>query len=612
MKSVAGHTNLYRADSGRYYFQRRVPTDLREGLPSLYKSVFWKVALGTSDLAEAKRRLNLKNVEVDLEITRARQQIADAALPAPSVPSPALIETLTLSEADQLADLWVAELLEHDELRRASQPLAWTDGFLYGITATEAKQALAHGHIDAVATSFSKFLERRGKAVEPLGPAYRLLARACLSRVEAAKEILWRRVNGETDKKPQRPHELPRPAAAPLSEPSPLPSAKDTGITIDKLIEGYIADPNSKRSAKTLMGYQIIFRCLRELLGKDKPADSITREDCRKVREALQKLPSNATKRYPGLSIGQTIAKAALLKDPRLLSTQSVNGYLDCLSSLFRWAAREDYMAKNPAEGLRVAEDLTAKELRLPFSLEQLQAMFRAPLYTGCKDDAHGYDKPGPHVIRRGRFWAPLLALFHGLRSNEACQLLTSDISEVQGIPCIHVQLDDEPTGKKPAQAAKRLKTKNAKRIIPLHPELIRMGFLEFVGRQRQAREARLFPEIKADDQGYYSGHISRWFGRFLEKAGAARERTSFHSFRHNFRDALREIHAPLAVAQALGGWTGQQATEDNYGSGLQPASVLPWVEKIAYPGLDLGHLYVTPTAGFRASPRQYLKRRPA
>ena len=77
-----------------------------------------------------------------------------------------------------------------------------------------------------------------------------------------------------------------------------------------------------------------------------------------------------------------------------------------------------------------------------PFSIEQLNAMFRAPLYTGCIDDGRNYNKVGNNRPRRVRFWLPLIALFTGARINEICQLHTSDIQEKNGIAFISINAE--------------------------------------------------------------------------------------------------------------------------------------------------------------------------
>ncbi len=136
----------------------------------------------------------------------------------------------------------------------------------------------------------------------------------------------------------------------------------------------------------------------------------------------------------------------------------------------------------------------------------------------------------------------------------------------------------------------KKLKSDAARRSVPLHPELRRCGFPEYVEGMRASGERRLFPELKPDRRGYYSDAFQKWFTRFLRKAGAATPRTSFHSFRHNFRDALREAGAGRDAVLALGGWAAG-GTEEIYGGGLSPRSLAAVMSKVEYPGLDLSHL---------------------
>lgn len=75
----------------------------------------------------------------------------------------------------------------------------------------------------------------------------------------------------------------------------------------------------------------------------------------------------------------------------------------------------------------------------------------------------------------------------------------------------------------------------------------------------------------------YRSTGISRWSSHFLESAGAAARLTCLRSFRHNFRDGLREAKIDRDDALLLGGWTADgkgTAVADNYGSGYQPRAL--------------------------------------
>ena len=72
--------------------------------------------------------------------------------------------------------------------------------------------------------------------------------------------------------------------------------------------------------------------------------------------------------------------------------------------------------------------------------------------------------------------------------------------------------------------------------------------------------------------------------------------KTSFHSFRHNFRDALRDARIERELAYALGGWASDSPednslTAENYGGGYKMATLYDAVASVRYHGLKLDHL---------------------
>ena len=145
-----------------------------------------------------------------------------------------------------------------------------------------------------------------------------------------------------------------------------------------------------------------------------------------------------------------------------------------------------------------------------------------------------------------------------------------------------------------PDTEGKSIKTAASRRKFPIHPELVKMGFLDYIAGQMASGSTKVFPELPAGKNGYRSNRFSRWFNEgFLPKVGAKTEKTKFHSFRHNFRDALRDAVAPIEIVEALGGWTGKSSSGDRYGKGFTPDHLLKYVEQIKYPDLDLSHLYV-------------------
>ncbi|WP_336621491.1 site-specific integrase [Sphingomonas zeae] len=377
------------------------------------------------------------------------------------------------------------------------------------------------------------------------------------------------------------------PWAPPVPQPAPPPPSNRR--TIGDVYDRFIADPKHQWSKRTQIAHSTTRKWVVEVFGEETPLTDITREGCRDFVALLREMPKSAHQRFPDMTIKEVVAAAKARGEARLISTANLNAYVNRFGGVMNWAINEGYLDRNPLKGLKLPDPVKKRDKRNPFSPEQLRRIFDAPIYTGCRDDANGYAIPGDQRPRRARFWVPLIALFSGLRLNEICQLEVSDVREIDGVPCFSVA-----SGISRAGDEKRVKTNASERVVPVHDELVRCGFLAFVASQRLCGETNLFPELPFGHLGYRSTAISRWFTRFLENAGAAAPLTCFHSFRHNFRDGLREAKIDRDLALVLGGWTTDgkgTAVADNYGSGYQPRALVEPLNSVRFPTLDLTHL---------------------
>ena len=325
---------------------------------------------------------------------------------------------------------------------------------------------------------------------------------------------------------------------------------------------------------------------IKEFFAEDTPIEQIDRKRVREFMGLIARLPSNASKHFPDATVFEA-AELGAGKDLPVLSIDTANGYLRQLGALFRFAVDEGFVATDPTSGLLFrGEKVRAKDRRDPFSGDELTKIFSAPIYTGCVDDVYGYAKPGPSVPRRGRFWVPLVSLYTGMRLNEICQLTLDDFVVEDGVDIILIRGDDDGE-------TKRIKTAAGRRFIPLHSELRRIGLLGHVALRRKKSPPTdvLFPELPLGSTGYRSDPFSKYFARFLDHVKIKDKKKVFHSFRHSYRDALREADISLEKVRALGGWSGKN-TEDHYGSGLRASTLAEAIEDISYPKLDLSHLY--------------------
>ena len=160
--------------------------------------------------------------------------------------------------------------------------------------------------------------------------------------------------------------------------------------------------------------------------------------------------------------------------------------------------------------------------------------------------------------------------------------------------PVINVNANVEIDVKTGKPMLKSLKNESSKRRIPVHQELVKVGFLNFVDSARDKHEnCRLFPTLKGGKYGHVSKYPTRRFNEtYLRQDMGLEGRQSFHSFRHSFRDALRLIDASADTLEALGGWSQGKLVSSTYGTVSHPDHQSKVMNKIHYEGLELSKLY--------------------
>ena len=215
------------------------------------------------------------------------------------------------------------------------------------------------------------------------------------------------------------------------------------------------------------------------------------------------------------------------------------------LARLFAWIHSKGYLSIDPAASLRGETGLTKAEQkavkrgeedededgRESFSQAQLQLIFGQLHYlTG-----HGKHVKKPAYWYGFEFWLPLLGLFAGLRIKEASQLHLGDVREVDGVWCLDI---NERT------ADKSLKNVQSARIVPLHPELERSGFLGYCDRLRAMGYRRVFPELTwSVCNAKYAKESGRKMSAMLKNLDMPREGTLvYHCLRHNANNAMLRV----------------------------------------------------------------------
>lgn len=254
------------------------------------------------------------------------------------------------------------------------------------------------------------------------------------------------------------------------------------------------------------------------------------------------------------------------------------DNYTSVINTFLQWAQNKGYFPDDrrlPTDGqtlvskkARVARSAKANPEYMP---HQLQRLFAPEHYQF--NLAH-------------HFWPPLIALFTGGRRREIAQLLVHDFRVIDGIPAISIDdLGDED---------KEIKSAASKRIIPVHPELISLGLLDYVDDVKALNLGdELFPGIGVNVHGEKGNAVGQAWSR--HKAAVGMEGDSdptYHSFRATAIGVLKANNVPFDMRCQL---VGHDLDHVSQSYDRNPYSVKQLMEvgipKLVYEGLDLSAL---------------------
>lgn len=604
-------------DNKGWKLRRAVPKELRElaGKASFVERV------GRVSQKDAYEKARLFGVETDIEFKKLRSQLASATVSGEKPKfEPRFKFTLDPKIAAEIASAYFLEREEQynrtraissehsreDALLDAQKDLASAEATMDGqtteinempYTATHAqalKQLVKYGHLPETKTYKSKKLSRSTRrlmmpdeitSTSEFEYLCNLLERA---EVELASRRLERLEIGGT---PSVKDKFFEPMLMSGADPHPYFN-QGKGHTLQELIDAFIAEKKQQIGASRLSDFSIPIRFLVEHFGGDCFIEQIDRAKCDEFVELLPRIPPHVTQHYKKTPIKAAIKQYEKKEGQPAYNTRPARKKLDVVKAIFSLAYDKEWLNKNPFGRLNiVVKNRNEKKHEKKengyssFELADLIKIFSAPIFTGCVDDGNGFNRAGQYIIRKERYWTPIISLFSGMRLNEILQLEKADICEIENIWCFCVtDKTSETDGFK-----KHLKNINAYRTIPIHSELIKFGFLDWV----KARDkGRLFPNADADKNGKLSTKFSKKFNTFLKSRDVWKPRKKvFHSFRNSSNDALRNGGVSVEYREAIHGWQGRHSQDKEYGDGYSPSILQTEINKATFEGLDLDHL---------------------
>lgn len=571
-------TGVYRRDgSTNWQLRVKAPTDLAHLFPP--SGIAWRGSLNTADLKLANSLALAKRAELDKRFAELRIELKAEK-----------VSGFTPALAQELAARVSAAVLAADERLRTNPEAAQAVLTPVALAVAQTRQALAIGapapalprgftepadpwmgmpadvaatlaHLnEAIATSAAEdWASQRVLAVLPLAQAEARrmgfsFDRATPGALEALRECLKAHRNARAGIAARdRGEVVETPSVA--SAPRTVATAK--GLTLRDVYKPWKAaggrGPDAERAT------ELAIDRFEEWAKRSVPLHEITRGMGHEYKGWLLSLVGNGD-----------------------LASKTASDRMIALRTLLRFAAEElELMPRHPWQGKSLDIPYVTEAPRAPYLPEHMQALSALPLFSA-------YELPRDWKAGKdAAYWLPLLAMYSGATVSELVQMAVADI-RAHGANDYRMRI----TGKGEGQS--KLKTDQRERTVPLHPELIRLGLLDYWQAVAKAGRARLWPAVPLHPTkgGTY---YSNWWGEFRKPNGVELF-PDFHSLRHSARSMMAERATvdPKVLDLITGHKTGGSAGSVVYTTGSEAAKRRA-VESISYEGLTLARVFPPP-----------------
>jgi len=296
----------------------------------------------------------------------------------------------------------------------------------------------------------------------------------------------------------------------------------------------------STKGEQTLRQIRCAARMLQQSVPVGTPFSLITEEQVKSFDAFLDRLPLSFGKSPKDHSLETRLMDVCARADAAVaegeLDLERVGLELPTTNKHFRYLQRLRNMIQAICPTLPPVQydkycdaDLkNARNARIEYSLEQGEAIFSLPPWTGSLS-VEDRLVAGKSLVHDALYWVLLLVWYTGARREEICAMRLADIRcefEVD-----YLQITEG-------------KNANAIRRIAIATELKRLGFLAYVDALREAGETLLFPEIKP---GRINGRLGDviyklWWIYLRPMLPSLVRGQAMHSCRHMVSTELKEL----------------------------------------------------------------------
>jgi site-specific recombinase XerD len=397
-----------------------------------------------------------------------------------------------------------------------------------------------------------------------------------------ANVAFWETVRERTlGKFSSEPRDLEEAKALPANAPNAAVSPTVNGPRLSEVLPRFLEFMSQQEVwreqtlAQNSATYDMFIGCC-----GDRPVAGNERKDLAAFFDLLRSLPKLYSKsaEWKDLSLTE-IAERTKDQNHERLSITTMKRHFSALGRLFDYLRkRGEYTAENPAYGFEFPDKRRARDKRSMWEGERLAKLFSSPVWTGCFSEDRR-SRPGSLIIKDEKYWLPLLGLYHGNRLEEFAQLCRGDVRQQDGI--WFLDINDE--------GAKQVKNEQSKRRVPLHSELHRLGFLDYVEKTAPNPTDRIFPQLRPGGPDKKLGYFfTKWWTNYRKDIEIYEKGLDYHSFRASVTTKLATAGVPLEVRNELLGHEGKSVDEQTYLKGLQLSVLADAINRVSWPEVRL------------------------
>lgn len=282
-------------------------------------------------------------------------------------------------------------------------------------------------------------------------------------------------------------------------------------------------------------------------------------EMLRALPKSYRKSPKDREK-----TLAQILADGQGLPADKIgMSEATINRNLGYIGQIIRRAKSEGILISQTIDLglLHVKETKRERDKRLPFSPEDIAAIFQSPVWHGYRSPKRRHT-PGNILTKDGLYWVPLIGVYTGARREEIAALMVDEIIEVNGIWCFDIK-DNENRG---------LKTESSPRLVPIHSHLLELGLVQHRDEVVRRKNKNLFPDLTPTNNSDSFGDKIDYMWRqiMIKQLGERPKNKVFHSFRHYAINCFkRDPEVDKQTEKDIVGHAGEDVNEEVYGESM-------------------------------------------